>query len=607
MTTRPAKAADGAKTSDWATNALAAARQRHVAGDVAAAFRGYRRILTWSPANAQATHLLGVIELQQDRFAQASALFFRSVRLDPHLSEAWNNLAVVLKRMGRVGEASYVLKATLTQNPQSADAWINLATSLSAIGRHDEAIRAAERAIRLVPSAPSYFNERALVLLGANRRHEAHESCRRALQLLPTFPEAAYHLGLILGPTEPALSEACYRQAIALRPSLVEAWVNLGAGLVKRGELEQGAECFRRALTWQPSRHDAWNNLGHALRQAGRIKAAIACYGRAAALHPAYAEPRYNRALANLVLGNFAAAWEDHEWRWKVPGFPSPTRSFSQPLWTGERLAGRKILLHTEQGFGDSIQFLRYVPLVAQRGPAQVILEVHPELFALAKDLPGADAVVKRGDPLPAFDVQAPLLSLPLAFKTSLKTIPAATPYLKVEEARRARLQPLLRKGVAPRIGLVWAGNPRHGNDHNRSLPLTAFAPMLNGVKASWVSLQMGPRQADIATLGYGDRLQDFSPHLTDFADTAAVMAMLDLVICVDTSVAHLAGALNRPVWVLIPYAPDWRWMLQTEESPWYPSMRLFRQAAPGKWDAPLATMLSDLVAWTTPQPRRTA
>lgn len=597
MTARASKAADNFSEKDWALSTLSVARQSHQEGNVGLALTGYRRILTMVPDQASAIHLLGVIELQQDHLMRAAALFTRAVRLDPNLSEAWNNLGVVLKRMGRTQETVFILKMCLSQNPQAGDALVNLATTLSALGKPAEAQRCADRAVLLQPRNAGYHNERALVLMAANRLPEAADACRRAMILAPTFAEAAYHLGLILAPTEPSLSEACYRQAAALRPWLVEAWINLGATLVKRGALSEGSASYKQALVWAPSRADAWNNLGHSIRQTGDVAGAVPCYDRAARLNPTYAEARYNRALARLLTGNFGEAWEDHEWRWKVPGFPSPQRNFKQPQWTGGPINGKRLLLHSEQGYGDAIQFVRYVPLAAELG-GHVILEVQPELYGLMQGVKGPEAVFRRGDPLPPFDLHCPLLSLPLAFRTGRKSIPRAIPYLTPDQALVERWRTELGSTEKQRVGLVWAGNPRHSNDHNRSLSLALFAPFLERPGVDFISLQVGPRAADVVAYGATEKVRDVSAQLGDFAQTAALIETLDLVITADTSVAHVAGALGKPVWVLLPFAPDWRWMLNTDQSPWYPSMKLYRQPAPGKWDPVIARVTAALSAW---------
>ena len=292
---------------------------------------------------------------------------------------------------------------------------------------------------------------------------------------------------------------------------------------------------------------------------------------------PDLAEAHWNLALALLATGDFERGWQEHEWRWRA-NVIGPEQSFRQPLWLGaEDLTGKTILLHNEQGLGDALQFVRYAPQVRQRG-ARVVLRVQRPLLSLMAGLAGADHVIAEGDALPEFDYHCPLLSLPLAFGTHLQNIPAGIPYLHPAADRLAKWQSILGERTAPRIGLAWSGNPAHKNDRNRSIALKQLLPLLSVPGVRFVSLQRDLREDDAAVLGNLPALVSIGAQLDDFADTAAAISLLDLVITVDTAVAHLAGALGKPVWVLLPFAPDWRWLLKREDSPWYPTARLFRQ-----------------------------
>jgi hypothetical protein len=321
----------------------------------------------------------------------------------------------------------------------------------------------------------------------------------------------------------------------------------------------------------------------------------LASYERALALQPDLPDAHYGEAHCRLLLGDLPLGWEKFESRWKIEPFKSNKRDFVQPQWSGsQKLAGKTVLLHTADGFGDTIQFARYAPLVAARG-ARVILEVLKPQQELMRSLAGVTQVVARGEPLPDFDWHCILLSLPLAFGTRLATIPSEMPYLRaaasLADSWSARLVPRNR----PRIGIAWSGNPTHGNDVNRSIPLRSLLPLLAGIDATFVSLHRDVRPADVVVLAERGDILHFGEELKDYADTAALMSNLDLIVSVDTSVVHLAGALAKPVWILLPFMPDWRWLLDREDTPWYPTARLFRQDATRAWDGVIARLRAAL------------
>jgi hypothetical protein len=323
----------------------------------------------------------------------------------------------------------------------------------------------------------------------------------------------------------------------------------------------------------QPDRAETHYNLGVAVGRQDRYADAVACYGRALALKPDYAQAHFNRAHALLLTGELDEGWQEYEWRFAVARYD---RGFDQPLWSGEPLAGRSILLHAEQGFGDTLQFVRYVPAVAERG-GRVVLEVPKQLVPLARTVAGTSEVVATGDPLPTFDCHCPLLSLPRAFKTNLATIPDSVPYLSVSAEASAAWAERIAPASGLRVGIVWAGTTVGAID------LRLLQPLWEVPGISWFSLQVGDQSGDISLLD-GVKIADLSLWLTDFAETAAAVCQLDLVISVDTSVAHLAGALGRPVWITLPCWPDWRWQIERADSPWYPTARLFRQKKAGDW-----------------------
>ena len=465
--------------------------------------------------------------------------------------------AVALHRAGRLAEAEPVYLALLRDNPRHFDALHLLGVVRQQQGRHLEAVEFIGRALSLRPDDAAALSNRGLSLRELGRAHEALASCEQALRLKPDYADAHNNRGLALA--------ALRRPAEALKS-------------------------YEAALAHAPSHLDALNNRGIALFDMDRGDEAVACFDRALAIRPGHAHAHWNRAQVLLLSGDFARGWPEHEWRLASnPGLP---RNFAQPLWLGDApLAGKTILLHAEQGLGDTIQFCRYAPMVAAHGP-RVVLEVQRPLVDLMRTLDGAIEVVARGDALPDFDFHCPLLSLPLAFKTELATIPAQVPYLR---APAGAMDWNARLGTKrPRIGLVWSGNPGHKRDAARSIPFYALMPLFE-LDAAFVSLQKDVRDSDAPVLKQTGRVIDISSNLTSFADTAALIATLDLVFSVDTSVAHLAGALGKPLWLLLPQVPDWRWLMRRDDSPWYPTARLFRQDATRAWGPVVARLRAAL------------
>jgi len=387
-----------------------------------------------------------------------------------------------------------------------------------------------------------------------------------------------------------------FELVLAHEPNHLGALNDCGGVLARLGRPDAAIACYDRALALAPQTAELHINKGTALRAQNRLEQALAMFAAAARIAPARAEAHYNASLVRLSLGDFAAGWKDYEWRWRKADWASRRRDFPAPLWLGrEVIAGKTILLHAEQGFGDTIQFVRYVPLVARRG-ARVILEVQPALKELLGGIDGATSLVANGEKLPPFELRCPLMSLPLAFATNLATIPADFPYLRAAPERVAKWRELLPNSGRLRVGVCWAGSSAHLNDHNRSIPLERFAAILSVPHVDFVSLQTEVDDAHVAVLRQHG-VAELARHVQDFADTAAVVATLDLIIAVDTSVAHLAGALGKAVALLLPFAPDFRWLLDRTDSPWYPTMRLFRQSAIGDWDAALARLRSELAA----------
>ncbi len=392
---------------------------------------------------------------------------------------------------------------------------------------------------------------------------------------------------------------ASYDRAIAFQPAHAGAHYNRGTTLHEMKRYDEAIAAYDRAIALQPHYPEAFSNRGATLWELKRHDEALASYDRAIAIQPDFPEAHWNAASLRLLTGDFERGWAEYEWRWKYQTMALASRNFTQPLWRGEPIEGKTILLHSEQGLGDAIQFFRYVPLVAKRG-ARVILEVDKRLQELMSSLDGAAQVLSSGDALPEFDLHCPLLSLPRAFNTVLETIPSHTPYLQAAPERLVKWSARLGPKRGLHVGLIWSGNPAHQRDQARSIEFGALTALLD-TGATFVSLQKDIRPADAVTLASRKDVIQIADELADFSDTAAMMAQLDLIISVDTSTVHLAGALGRPVWILLPYLPDWRWLLDRDTSPWYPTARLFRQDETRRWDsviphvqAALSKMIAD-------------
>lgn len=345
---------------------------------------------------------------------------------------------------------------------------------------------------------------------------------------------------------------------------------------------------YRRALAIAPETAEIHNNFGTTLYDQGDFKGAEEHYRQALRLRPDYPDAHFHLAGIHLRRGDFAVGWREYEWRWRMKRFVMPSRPFKQPQWHGEPLNGARILIHAEQGFGDSLQFIRYVPLVAERG-GKVVLEVPRELLRLFAGIAGAESVVAYGTAPADFAWHCPLMSLPFAFGTTLADIPARIPYIGVDSAAVAQWRQRVEARPGLRVGLVWAGRRSWKQHYERALPAAALAALTTIAGVSWFSLQKG------AAAPPGTAIADFAPGLADFADTAAAIAALDLIVTIDSAVAHLAGALGKPVWILLPAVADWRWLDERADSPWYPTARLFRQESPLVWDAPLGCLAVEL------------
>jgi tetratricopeptide (TPR) repeat protein len=456
-------------------------------------------------------------------------------------------------------------------------------------GRTEEGLEWTRRAQATDPSAAGPHYVAGRLWQGAGQLAQAEAGYRRAIELQPGHARAYNNLGGVLhmqGNLDGAL--AAYRKALDLEPGLAQANQNYASIVRDTAVLERAAESYRQQTLANPRDALAFNDLGNTLRELGRHEEALAAYAQALAIDAQLAEAHFSRAFVLLLRGDYAEGWREYEWRWRIPAFNAPARRFAQPIWGGAPIEGT-ILLHAEQGLGDTLQFARYAPLVAARC-AGVVLECQPELRALMAAVPGVARVVARGEPLPAFDAHAPLMSLPARFGSTLDNLPWQGPYVRadaqhVERWRRVLAGDAATLGAARlKVGLVWAGRPQQWDDRKRSISLAALAPLARAADTVFYSLQVGAAAAQAAAPPPGMRLIDHTARIADFSDTAALATLLDLLITIDTSVAHLGGAMGLPTWVLVAHAPDWRYHVARSDNPWYPTMQLFRQARDGDW-----------------------
>jgi len=551
------------------------------------ALASYDRALSVRPDYVEALTNRGVTLNALKRYDEALASYDRAIAIRADFAEAHSNRGNVLSALNRSEEALASFDRAIALRPDYADAHYNRGNTLHELERFAEALESHNRALAARPDYTDALTNRGATLHVLKRYGEALVSLDSSLALNPDNADALINRGATLN-TLKRFDEALndYERALSLSPDNAEALLNQGVTLHEIGRYEEALASYDGALMQRPDDAEALTNRGASLHSLRRFDEALTSYRRALTLEPDYGQAHFNESLCRLVQGDFGG-FGKYEWRWETDQLRDGKQNFTQPLWTGAiDLAGKTILLHAEQGFGDTIQFCRYAPLVAQRA-ARVILEVPEPLRELIGSLPGGVQIVSRDGTLPDFDVHCPLLSLPYMLGIELSTIPSQVPYLHAPPQAAALWNDRLGATKRPRIGIAWSGNRAYKNDRNRSIALKALLPIL-GCDATYVSVQRDIEPADADFLR--DRaIPHFGDELKNFADTAALISNVDLVISVDTGVAHLAGALAKPVWILLPFVPDWRWMLDRGDSPWYPTVRLFRQDESRAWDSVIA------------------
>jgi tetratricopeptide (TPR) repeat protein len=633
----------------------------HQAGRLAEAETIYRQVLSQSPHNSRALHLLGVLCIQTNRLPESVELIERAVAAEPSTAVYRCDLAEALRRLGRLDEALANLRRAIELSPGDPLAHSNMGNVLRELGRLDESVAASRRAIalrpnfaeahghlgetlrllgkfddaivalrqasRLSPNDPHAHNNLGLALMRRGFLQEATGEFRSAIQLMPDLAEAHNNLGCALN-EQNILEEgaASFRRAIQIRPTYAEAYNNLGIALRRSGRIDELLEAFRwaikldggvaefhnnlgnaldaagqsdaalaairRAIDLNPRLAEAYSNLGHALSYLGRFDEAIAACRKAIELKADFADAHWNLSNCLLAVGQWREGWREYEWRWKVENLQT-RREFPQPRWDGSDLAGKRILLHAEQGFGDTILFARYVPMVTARG-GRVILECPRELIDLLRESLQVQEIVPTGKAPAGFDVHRPLGSLPGIFQTEPQSVPAPIPYLKPPADSVHKFREKIEKlPKALNVGLVWAGSAMNPRDRDRSMALSQFAPLGGVIGARFFSLQKGESAGQTPPAGLD--WVDWTNELTDFAQTAALIANLDLVIAVDTAVAHLAGAIGAPTWVLLRHAAEWRWLRERSDSPWYPTVQLLRSPRAGDWGSVIQCVVRKL------------
>jgi tetratricopeptide (TPR) repeat protein len=560
-------------------------------GQMTAAIAHQQRALELLPDSADAHYNLGVVLFEAGQVESAITHYQQAIALNPHYANAHNNLGVALCRIGQRTTAIAHYRQAVTLNPNHANAHNNLGVALFQARELEQAINHYRQAIAIKSDYFNVYDNLGTALKEQGKLDEAIASYQHAIALAPGYASAYDNLGTVYqdqGKLADAIAH--YRQAIALNPNYANPYNNLGAALKEQGKLDEAIACCETAIRLQPDHADAHNNYGSTLVEQGRWQTAIAHFEQAIRYKPNLASAHLNLGIVLLMLGEFQRGFVEYHWRWQTRQCP-PLR-YQNALWDGSDLRGKTILLTAEQGFGDTIQFARYAAIVAQQG-GRVIMSCPKPLLRLLASLPGVERCVDRDRVDVQTHLHVPLLDLPMILGTRLETIPAEIPYLFALEPFQFP-PPAAATQAGCKIGIVWASNPANSTSSKRSCPLSHFLQLAEIPGVRLYSLQKDCSESDRASLAQTS-VTDLRAQLHDFADTAAAIAQLDLVISVDTAVAHLAGAIGKPVWTLLPAVADWRWLLDREDTPWYPTMRLFRQPQPGDWEAVFARVTAAL------------
>jgi tetratricopeptide (TPR) repeat protein len=600
----------------------------HLLGTIACRSGNYRQAATWisaaiqcDPQNPIYYASLGDVLRFQGQLNQAVTCYHKALQIDPSFDGIYFKLGVIYHDRNDLNAAIDYYGKAVAQTPDSVEAHYNLGLVYQAMGRMDDAITSYDKAIAGKPDYPEAHNNKGKALKDRGDLTEAVCCFQRAIQLKRDFAEPYFNLGdvyAIRGQTDAAIDN--YQQALRCRPQMVEAYNNLANAYKTRGDLDAAIENYNQVIRLKPDLAEAYYNLGSALRLKGEFQAAISHlkhalrlkpryavahnnialafknqgqldaaidhFSRALQINPHLAEAHWNRSFVYLLKGEFDKGWQDYDWRFRQARWKTlyPHR-YEKPRWNGSPLPDQTLFIHDEQGLGDSLQFVRYIPAARSRCQ-KVIFETRRSLIPLLEGFPGIDHIIARSSrpyPDPNWDVYIPLMSLPKVMGTTLDTIPRRIPYI-FADSQKANFWRQRLSGGGVKVGIVWAGRPQHTNDRNRSCRLEQFHPIskIGGIRL--IGLQKGEAAAQARHMPAGMALTNYGEEIEDFSDPAGLIENLNLVIAVDTAVAHLAGAMGKPVWVLLPFVPDWRWMVDRADSPWYPTMRLFRQTTLGDW-----------------------
>jgi tetratricopeptide (TPR) repeat protein len=621
-------------------NAIKSAFENYQAGNLQQAMNICKKIIKIQPDNTHATNLLGILSYQHKDYDSAVKFLKQLIELNPNNAHAYYILGHSLQEKGEVDEAITYYQKNLQLNPNSVDTYYNLGTIFQDKKRYDEAISCYQKALQLNPADVDAYYNLGFVLQEKGLYEEAITCYQKALHLNPNLSDAYSNIGIILKEKEQFEEAMIYSQkALQLNPTLPDVHNNIGIILREKGQLDEAIPYFQKALQLDShfykahlglasvlcekqqfdeaitysqqalviNPHDdvVYIGLGAAYCGKGQLDTGINYYKNALHINSNNVNAHFNMSCAMLLSGDLEQGWKENEWRWKSKDylryscFHKPD-DFAEPMLDGLEISGKTVLVYAEQGLGDEIQFIRYAPLLAQHG-ANVVIECHKALSSLLQSIEGVKQLIVQGEPLPDFDLQCPLLNLPLAFHTTLDNIPSKVPYISVNSILIENWKDKIKQDNSKlKVGLVWQGNPKHKNDRNRSIPFAKFLPFAEFPDVTFYSLQKGKGSEQAKNPPLGMKFVDLTEEMHAFSDTAAFIENLDVTISVDTSVVHLAGALGKPIWTLLPFAPDWRWMLNREDSPWYPTMRLFRQPSPGDWDSVVKKVAGELQKLTS-------
>jgi tetratricopeptide (TPR) repeat protein len=573
--------------------------QHILAGRFLDAHLGCQQALAMDPENPETMNLIAVAHTEAMQFDHAVEWASRAIRKDPK-PQYLTTLGTALAKSGRIDEAIKVFDKAVGLKPGDATLWWRMGDALIEAGRSPEALLCFQHTLALDPRNGNAACKAGFILHGLGRFEEALLFFNKSLELLADHAFTLQMRSLVLKEMkrfEEALADS--QRATELDPANADVCNNHGGVLHALGRRDEALIWYERSLQIKPDQARPLTNKAAVLTELHRLDEAEATYERAMTADPNYAEAAWNLALLQMLRGDFEAGWRGREVRWRIPVLAEAYPKFSGPMWLGEEsVAGKTVIVCQDEGLGDAIQFARYVPLLASRG-ARVILVVDPPLCPLLSRLQGVSLCLPKlpGTALPPFDFHVPIDSLPLAFRTTYDNVPASESYLPPPDAGQVRTwESRLGPHERLRVGLVWSGNPKHQNDHNRSISLRVMSRILD-IDATFVSLQNNPRPLDADFLRERGDIVDLSQHMTDFTETAALVSCLDLVLTVDTSVAHLAAALGRPTWILLPHTPDFRWLLHRNDNPWYPTVRLFRQTQTREYDSILDRVRTELTA----------